>query len=373
MAYVKWTESSYPSNTNYDSATYIAWLSGFFTRFNDAMVQVGMEFINTTFDPETFTLPAMMTSASVSGYSNIATFTYKFPQGSGETVFSLNESGDYYDIISNDHDNSECYLKITFCFAKSCANVSSTNRYQREQLYAYVQHGKTLSESNTNNFIHHGLLCPQKLYNPNTTAVNYSGYLMFNDLDCHVSLTENELHVQIFSGLYMNSRGTSFGVPPPVCLLEIHTYRENNNIVSLGHTSLNTSNVSGNNLKYNPTMGIYDLSFDNSIYTYNITKFMDDMSITQYDNYGNLVTIQIDAPIRNNSIENGYIQLPNIIITHASNIDDYDRGFDAIVNYKGHPVKRTFYPPKNLLWHSMAVSSNHSANSSIATFAYYRG
>lgn len=372
MAYVTWTEETYPSNTNYDATSYITWLKGFFTRFNEAMIGVGMEFINTTFNPDNFSLPAMMATASVSGYSTITTFTYKFPQGTGETVFELNESGDYYDIVSNDHDNSECYLKITFCFVKSSGNVSA-NRYQREQLYAYFHHGRTLNEENTNNFNHASVFYPQKLYSNTTTSAYYSGYLMFNSLDCHVSLTENELHVQIFSGLYMNSKGNSFGTPPPVGLLEIYTYRENNNIVTFGYTTSNASNVSNNDNKYNSYMAVYDSSQENALYTYHYTKFMDDMKITPYDNYGNIVVFQVDAPVRNNSINGGYIPLPNIVITHANHITESASGFNAIVMYKGYPVKRTFYPPKNLFWQSMAVSTNHSANSSIATFAYYRG
>lgn len=370
MARVEWTET-YPQAYNYDDPEYIAWFKEFLKGFNERMVLAGMEYVSTTFDYDNFELPPVLTTTGVSTNSTIATFIYKFPTGTGVTEFELDASGDYYNIVSNSHDTTNAYIKFYFNFFKTNDYVTTLPRNQKEQLYCFYQLGSNVNESNPNNLDNTLTFYMQKYHYAGTGTAYYSGRYNYYDQTCLIYLDENVLNIRLFSGGYKVTGGGNYA-PPSTGLLECYVYRENGHIVTWTYSLNNNSTVSSNTNKYAVNQYVLDFTYPNSMYYYTYSRWNDDCKITAYDNYSEIPVIQTDAILRKSSVDVSYVNIPNFVIVNQQHISANASGITTLVKYKGHLVKRTFFPFKSLYYNYMMVESNNS-NSTIATFALYQG
>lgn len=369
MATVRWTVDNFP-NLEYEDANYILWFKDFVKDLNEKMIGIGMEFISTNFNYETFAFPDMISGTSLSSVSDICQFVYKFPVGNGVTEFELDSSGDYYNIKSNNHDNTKCYLRLNFIFAKINLNVASTIRSQREQLMVTYSIGGDLSTTTTTGLLNFWTFIPQHYYYYNSTGTQYGGRTLYNDYSCAIHLSENEFILKIFSGAY---RANGSFVPYSIPLIDIDIYRENGTVVTHNNSTGYTGDSNGGSTnKYNSYQYVMDFSQPNSAYIYSYYKWNDDYKLTAYDNYGEIPTVSIPYVSRDSNNYKPNRTLPNIVIVNSTHITASASGFETIVKYKGYNVKRTFYPPKNVNWQNILINSNN-ANSTVSTFAYYMG
>lgn len=371
MATIRWTVDNYP-NAEYDTPEFITWLKDFINDLNEKMIGVGMEFISTDFDYETFAFPDLISGNSVGSVSNICQFVYKFPVGNGITEFELDSSGDFYNIVSNNHDTTKCYLRLNFIFAKSTGLVSGTIRSQREQLLVTYSIGGDVSTTTTTGLLNAWTFIPQHYYYNSTSTSYYGGRILYNDYNCVIHLSENEFLLKVFGGAYKASGGSSFS-PYLNPLIDIDVYRENGTVVTHNNsTGYTGSHSGGSSQKYDSYQYVMDFSHPNTAYIYTYTKWNDDYKLTAYDNYGEIPTVSIPYVSRDSNNYKPNRTLPNIVIVNSTHITASASGFETIVKYKGYNVKRKFYPPKHVNWQNILINSN-GANSTVSTFAYYMG
>lgn len=368
MATIKWTVDNYP-NAEYDTPEYITWFKDFLRDLNEKMIGVGMEFISTTFNYETFTFPDLIAGTAVSSVSDICQFVYKFPVGNGITEFELDSSGDYYNITSNNNDTTKCYLRLNFQFAKTNTYVSGTVRSPREQLLVSYSIGGDLSTTTTTGLLNFWTFIPQHYYY-NNAGSTIGGRILYYDYTCVIHLSENEFLLKVFGGAY---KANGSFVPHLNPLIDIDIYRENGTVVTHNNSTGYTGDSNGGNYnKWNSNQYVMDFSQPNTAYIYTYSKWNDDYKLTAYDNYGEIPTVSIPYVSRDSNNFKTNRTLPNIVIVNSTHITASASGFETIVKYKGYNVKRKFYPPKNSTWQNILINSNQ-ANSTLSTFAYYMG
>lgn len=367
MAFIQWNEDTIPSGYDYDTATWINWFKGFYQRVEDNCVTVGMEKIYTTFDPNNFELPAMNTNTSNS-VTNICNTIFKLPVGTGETVFELDQSGDYYNIVSNDWDNTELYIRIYARFAKANANVALTTRYQREEFIMMIQVGygynaETNALTNTTEYY------IPRWYDVGTTTKYDSGTMSFSSNHCIISLTENDLYMKFLGRRAKYNGGSSYYVYS-FPLAELALYRENGNVyVPFLNTSLPTSG--SQTRRYLNNMH-HRFTYSGTVYSTTFTVWQEQLFKTAFDYNGDINYKTFDFKFQNYDIDDhkGYITLPNIVQIHSSHINTPE--LQLIVPYKNHKIKKKFIVFNNDTESGFSVLNNNTTQSASTTniFAY---
>lgn len=367
MATIIWDEN-YPDGINYDSETWMNWFKGFQQSFKEKLIQAGLEFVATDFNAQNFTLPAMIASTGVGAVSNICYSIFKLPIGTGETVFQKNPNGDYYDIVSNNYDNTPVYIKFYFRFYKTCTNTSLTNitdRYKRE-LFA-VSYSLSNSITPENVLISEVHSVPHHNHSQNDGGSYYSGLLAFGNKECIIHHSENELYIKIMGNSSSNSKGTYY-YHCPIPLIELILYRDNGDVVTPLYSTGYGSNSIHSDVKYNAVLYV-KYHTESIIYNYSYSRWNDQSGITALDNYGDIPFFLIDYKLGNPSSKYGYKSLPNMVVVHSAYLNN--PYIELVVPYKGHKVKKKFKPLKSLYESNFTVWNN--GNGTASTFAYSIG